>query len=100
MPRTVLYHPLALNPSALDIRHQLIKILVEWQIKSKNTHSICCKGHWAKMQRLSPLHKCDPCVSADNEIANLTAATQPQVMREFIKFRECSWKRSRRLSDL
>ncbi|MEH2427799.1 MAG: hypothetical protein V7K26_09925 [Nostoc sp.] len=44
MPRTVLYHPLALNPSALDIRHQLIKILVEWQIKSKNTHSICCQG--------------------------------------------------------
>ncbi|MEH1837217.1 MAG: hypothetical protein V7L20_00255 [Nostoc sp.] len=38
MPLTVLYHPLALNPSALDIRHQLIKILVEWQITSKNTH--------------------------------------------------------------
>ncbi|MEH2086463.1 hypothetical protein [Nostoc sp.] len=40
VPWTVLYHPLALNPSALDIRHQLIKILVEWQIKSKNTHPI------------------------------------------------------------
>ncbi|MEH2448638.1 MAG: hypothetical protein V7K18_23520 [Nostoc sp.] len=38
MPRTMLYHPLALSPSALDIRHQLIKILVEWQITSKNTH--------------------------------------------------------------
>ncbi|WP_375471265.1 hypothetical protein [uncultured Nostoc sp.] len=43
MPCTVLYHPLALNPSALDIRHQLIKILVEWQIKSKNTHVL---GIW------------------------------------------------------
>ncbi|WP_265273808.1 hypothetical protein [Nostoc sp. KVJ3] len=35
MPCTVLYHLLALNPCALDIRHQLIKILVEWQITSK-----------------------------------------------------------------
>ncbi|MEH1854803.1 MAG: hypothetical protein V7L11_24730 [Nostoc sp.] len=46
MPCTVLYHPLALNPSALDIRHQLIKILVEWQIKSKNTHVLVI-GNWA-----------------------------------------------------
>ncbi|MHC5613596.1 MAG: hypothetical protein ACYTXA_22010 [Nostoc sp.] len=43
MPRTVLYHPLALNPSTLDIRHQLIKILVEWQIKSKNTQLTAAK---------------------------------------------------------
>jgi hypothetical protein len=40
MPRTVLYHLLALNPCALDIRHQLIKILVEWQIKGKNTYGL------------------------------------------------------------
>ncbi|MBN3870472.1 MAG: hypothetical protein HWQ23_09340 [Nostoc sp. JL33] len=44
MPRTVLYHPLALNPCALDIRHQLIKILVEWLIKSKNTHFTAAKA--------------------------------------------------------
>ncbi|WP_334945511.1 hypothetical protein [Nostoc sp.] len=43
MLHTVLYHPLALNPSALDIRHQLIKILVEWQIQSKNTHFTAAK---------------------------------------------------------
>jgi hypothetical protein len=63
MPHTVLYHPLALNPCALDIRHQLIKILVEWQITSKNTYPTI--GHWA--------------VVLNNETVNLIAAVKPQV---------------------
>ncbi|MBG1264747.1 hypothetical protein [Nostoc commune] len=35
-----LCHVLCFITHALDIRHQLIKILVEWQISSKNTHGL------------------------------------------------------------
>jgi hypothetical protein len=108
MPHTVLYHLLALNPSALDIRHQLIKILVEWQIKSKNTHVLGIGywvlgiGHWALgIGHWQDLCNCriylllvsshmsgfrikqaDFARIAANSIA--LAAAKPQGMREFI----------------
>ncbi|MBW4455966.1 MAG: hypothetical protein KME55_26570 [Nostoc indistinguendum CM1-VF10] len=80
MPRTVLHHPLALNPSALDIRHQLIKILDEWQIISINTYPII--GYWgatalggsADLKQVASLGSC-----TDNETVNLIAAVKAYV---------------------
>jgi hypothetical protein len=39
-----LYHP-TLNPGAVDISHQLINILVNWQVYSKN---LCVAGIFGK----------------------------------------------------